>query len=115
MTDKKLNLTQSIYEYLPIIKKVFIQFYGEKYAHIIEERLDNALYIGYAFPKDVKRTLQNLYKEKTQELIQEFFRSNNIENTNQNIEKYFRYNPDFEYYTFDELYSFFHYLEKKRT
>lgn len=113
MTDKKLNLTQSIYEYLPIIKKVFIEFYGEKYADIVEDRLDNALYIGYAFPKDIKRTLQSLYKEKTQELIQQFFQANNIENTEQNIKKYFQYNPNFEYYTLNKLHIFFSYLEKE--
>ena len=69
MKDKLLNLTESIYGYLPVIKEVFKEFYGEKYTSLVEERLDNATYIGYALPEDIEHRLSNLYKEKTTELI----------------------------------------------
>ena len=111
MLDKKLNLTKSIYEYLPTIKQVFKDFYGEKYASLVEERLNNVTYIGYAFPSKIKNTLYEMEKEKTDDLIQEFFEENNIENTKENIKKYFGISPNFAYNAIINLNKLSTYLE----
>lgn len=111
MLDKKLNLTKSIYEYLPTIKQVFKDFYGEKYDSLVEERLNNVTYIGYAFPSKIKNTLYEIEKEKTDDLIQEFFEENNIENTKENIKKYFGINPNFAYNAIINLNNLSTYLE----
>lgn len=71
MLDRKLELNKTIKAFLPTIKKVFIEYYGEKYAAIIEKRLDNATYVGYAFPEEIKRVLDRIYDKKKFDLIKE--------------------------------------------
>ena len=109
MLDKKLNLTQSIYEYLPTIKQLFKDFYGEKYEYLVDERLDNATYIGYSLPTNIEQIINKIYEEKTLDLINEFFNKNNIENTKENIQKYFCYSPNFTYKNINAIDKIFNY------
>lgn len=95
MIDKKLDLTNSIKEYVPVILEYFVDFYGEDYREIITRRLENCTYIGYT-PEDViKGYLREIYESKTNDLVDSFLLENEIENTEDNKEKYFGGYVDF--------------------
>ena len=94
MIDKKLELSKSIVDYLPIICEYFIKYYGDNFRQIITERLKNCTYIGYN-PEDViKSHLRCVYKDKTNELVEKFFLENGLENNDLNREKYFGFYID---------------------
>lgn len=95
MIDKKLELSKSIVDYLPVIKEYFIKYYGEDYREVINSRFDNCTYIGYTPFYITKNYLNKLYREKTDELRQRFLLNNNLEVTTDNLDKYFGKYSDF--------------------
>lgn len=89
MTDKIININDTIKELLPIAKQAIKDFYGEKYESIIEERFKNVTVVGYITPKEIERRLNSLFNNKSNELKKRFLRENNIEVNKENIKMYF--------------------------
>lgn len=113
ISNKKLELSQSIYEYLTVIKNVFVQYYGEQHRDRIEERFNSVTYIGYGFPEHIKRLLNNIFEEKSSELVSDFFKENDIEDTKENVNRYFNdFGLDLTYLNNLNLYNVYSYLEK---
>ena len=69
MIDRKLDLTNSIKECLPVVLEYFVKFYGEEHREIITERLRNCTYICYTSKSVIKSYLRSIYNDKTNELV----------------------------------------------
>lgn len=104
MVEKKLRLSESMIECLPIIKEGFIKFYGDKYRELIEGKFSNCTFIGCLTIDNIEKILKDFYQKKSKDLIIDFFDTNNI-NFN-NFNKYFFF-TDLNYGSkLDEIYEY---------
>ena len=86
---KNINAKFEIEKKLPLIKEVFIEFYGEEYRNMIEEKINNILIITHISKLeyyDKKNELSKTYRMIEYENLYDFLKKLNI--SSQDIESY---------------------------
>lgn len=78
-------------ESVPRFIEVFVKFYGEEKREEIEEKFNNALFIGYQDPENLKRGIYRIEDLKTKELLEDISKKLNIPVDTLTDRKSFRY------------------------
>ena len=73
-----LNPSEILEKSLPKLIEVFADFYGEERRKRIEEKFNNMLLIGYHSTNSIGHILNNIYRQKQMELINEFVENEHL-------------------------------------
>lgn len=112
-TFRRLNPTETIYEYLPIIIEAFVSFYGESERQRITDKFQNMLVIGYSSPDDMRHIILACNKEESNKLINEFLdKLTKDEQEKEKLKKLFLDNTELNYSNLHPLYRYINYCNK---
>lgn len=70
--DKKFNINKYFQSYVPILKEVFLEYYGDEYADKINNAFANFSFIGYLTPVAISNLVFDLNNEIRRNLVDDF-------------------------------------------
>lgn len=98
MIDARFNIMDNLSVIITYIKNALKEKYGEKYYSFIDERIDSMTFLPYFDTGQMSYTYIRVMSQKSKELVSKFFKSINVEMTNETIMNYFEFNPNFMYF-----------------
>lgn len=70
--DKQFNINKYFQSYIPILREVFLEYYDEEYADIVNNAFDNFSFIGYLTPVGISNLISTLGHKISGKLVDDF-------------------------------------------
>ena len=110
--DKLINKNNILKEKLPLLKEIFISFYGDLYRQKIEDSFNNLTIVSYMMPKSIEMNLNDADKEISRKFQIEFLQAISVEPSDENLKLFFD-NVGFKYQILMPIVNIYELLARK--